>query len=64
METSDGKARLKTKFNKDLHANVVAAQYGWWQWCEALALPGLRSAVAQETFGFEKRFLEPFLGLV
>jgi anaerobic selenocysteine-containing dehydrogenase len=40
LETANGRVRLKAKFNQGLHAKVVATQYGWWQGCEALELPG------------------------
>lgn len=40
LETTTGKIRLEAKFNRGLHAKVVATQYGWWQGCEALGLPG------------------------
>ena len=35
-----GRVRLKAKCNPSLHPRVVATQYGWWQGCHALALPG------------------------
>ena len=34
------RVRLKAKFNKGFDAKVVATQYGWWQGCDALRLPG------------------------
>lgn len=40
LETTTGKIRLKAKFNRGLHAKVVATQYGWWQGCEELGIPG------------------------
>lgn len=40
LETTTGKIRLKAKFNSGLRLDVVASQYGWWQECEALGLPG------------------------
>jgi anaerobic selenocysteine-containing dehydrogenase len=40
LETTKGEVRLKARFNKFLHAKVVATQYGWWQGCEELGLPG------------------------
>jgi anaerobic selenocysteine-containing dehydrogenase len=40
LETATGKIRLKAKFNNGLRPEVVAMQYGWWQGCDALGLPG------------------------
>ena len=40
LETPMGAIRLKAKFNRDLHPKVVATQYGWWQDCKELQLPG------------------------
>ena len=35
-----GGIRLKAKLNSFLHPKVVATQYGWWQACNELGLPG------------------------
>jgi hypothetical protein len=35
-----GSIRLKAKLNSSLHPQVVATQYGWWQACNELGLPG------------------------
>ncbi len=40
LETATGSIRLKAKLNSSLHPNVVATQYGWWQACPELGLPG------------------------
>jgi anaerobic selenocysteine-containing dehydrogenase len=40
LETAVGGVRLKAKLNSFLHAKVVATQYGWWQPCNELGLPG------------------------
>jgi anaerobic selenocysteine-containing dehydrogenase len=40
LETHTGKIHLKARFNSGLKSEVVATQYGWWQGCEALRLPG------------------------
>jgi anaerobic selenocysteine-containing dehydrogenase len=40
LETAVGGVRLKAKLNSFLHPKVVATQYGWWQACSALELPG------------------------
>jgi anaerobic selenocysteine-containing dehydrogenase len=40
LQTANGEVRLKAKFNKFLHAKVVATQHGWWQGCADLGLPG------------------------
>jgi anaerobic selenocysteine-containing dehydrogenase len=40
LQTANGEVRLKAKFNKFLHAKVVATQHGWWQECADLGLPG------------------------
>ncbi len=40
LETPNGEIRLKAKLNASLHPKVVATQYGWWQECKELNLPG------------------------
>jgi anaerobic selenocysteine-containing dehydrogenase len=40
LETATGGIRLKAKLNSSLHPKVVATQYGWWQACPELGLPG------------------------
>jgi len=40
LETAMGGIRLKAKLNPSLHPKVVATQYGWWQDCKELGLPG------------------------
>jgi anaerobic selenocysteine-containing dehydrogenase len=40
LETANSAARFKAKFNSLLHPTVVTTQYGWWQSCETLGLPG------------------------
>jgi anaerobic selenocysteine-containing dehydrogenase len=40
LETPMLGIRLKAKLNACLHPNVVATQYGWWQDCKELGLPG------------------------
>jgi anaerobic selenocysteine-containing dehydrogenase len=40
LETPAGAIRLKAKLNPSLHPKVVATQYGWWQNCKELNLPG------------------------
>jgi len=40
LETATGAIRLKAKLNSSLHSKVVATQYGWWQACPELGLPG------------------------
>ena len=40
LETALGGVRLKAKLNSFLHPKVVATQYGWWQACKELGLPG------------------------
>ncbi len=46
LETAMGGIRLKAKLNPSLHPKVVATQYGWWQECKELGLPGY-DALAQ-----------------
>jgi anaerobic selenocysteine-containing dehydrogenase len=46
LETTMGGIRLKAKLNPSLHPKVVATQYGWWQDCKELGLPGY-DALAQ-----------------
>lgn len=40
LETPMGKIKLKAKLNISLHPRVVTTQYGWWQACQGLQLPG------------------------
>jgi anaerobic selenocysteine-containing dehydrogenase len=40
LETATGGIRLTAKLNASLHPKVVATQYGWWQACPELGLPG------------------------
>jgi anaerobic selenocysteine-containing dehydrogenase len=40
LETALGGVRLKARLNSSLYPKVVATQYGWWQACEELGLPG------------------------
>ena len=40
LETPHGRARMRVKLNKTLHAKVIRASYGWWQANVALGLPG------------------------
>jgi anaerobic selenocysteine-containing dehydrogenase/ferredoxin-NADP reductase len=40
LETLHGRARMRVKLNKTLHAKVVRASYGWWQANTKLGLPG------------------------
>ena len=40
LETALGSISLKAKLSDSLDPRVVATQYGWWQGCRGLALPG------------------------
>jgi len=40
LETAAGSVRLKARFKDALHPRVVATQYGWWQGCQEIGLPG------------------------
>jgi anaerobic selenocysteine-containing dehydrogenase len=40
LESALASVRMKAKFNGSLHPNVVVTQYGWWQECKELGLPG------------------------
>ena len=40
VETLSGKIRAQAKLKPSLAPDVVVAQHGWWQACEALGLPG------------------------
>jgi anaerobic selenocysteine-containing dehydrogenase len=40
VETPRGTMRARARLNKSLAPNVVCAQFGWWQACEPLGLPG------------------------
>ena len=39
IETPHGAMRARARFNGSLAREVVCAQFGWWQGCEALRLP-------------------------
>jgi anaerobic selenocysteine-containing dehydrogenase len=40
IETPRGAMRARARLNPTLAVEVVCAQFGWWQACEALGLPG------------------------
>lgn len=40
IRTSTGRMRARAMLNRDLDRGVVCAQYGWWEPCAALDLPG------------------------
>jgi anaerobic selenocysteine-containing dehydrogenase len=40
LETKMGQVQLTTKLNSFLDSRVVSMQYGWWQACRGLDLPG------------------------
>ena len=40
IRTPTGQVRARARFRESLAPDVVAAQHGWWQHCEALGLPG------------------------
>ncbi len=40
IRTPAGQVRARARFRESLAPDVVAAQHGWWQHCEALGLPG------------------------
>jgi anaerobic selenocysteine-containing dehydrogenase len=40
IETSRATMRARARLNTSLAPDVVCAQFGWWQACEALGLPG------------------------
>ncbi len=40
IRTPSGQVRARARFRESLAPDVVAAQHGWWQHCEALGLPG------------------------
>jgi anaerobic selenocysteine-containing dehydrogenase len=40
IETPNGAARARARFNAKLDPGVVCAQHGWWQACEELGLDG------------------------
>lgn len=40
IRTSVGQMRARARFNRELSPEVVCAQYGWWEPCEELGLPG------------------------
>jgi hypothetical protein len=43
IETFHGAMRARVRFNGNLAPDVVWAQFGWWQACEALRHPGHES---------------------
>jgi anaerobic selenocysteine-containing dehydrogenase len=40
VETVEGSVQARARFNPDLLPDVVCAQFGWWQSCPPLDLPG------------------------
>ncbi len=40
LETAVASVGFKAKFNSFLHPRVVSTQYGWWQECKVLGIPG------------------------
>ena len=40
IRTPSGEVRARARLRDTLAPDVVAAQHGWWQHCEALGLPG------------------------
>ena len=40
LETASGAIKIKAKLTSFLHPKVVTTQYGWWQECQELGLPG------------------------
>jgi anaerobic selenocysteine-containing dehydrogenase len=40
VETPRATMRARARLNRSLAADVVSAQFGWWQACEPLGLPG------------------------
>jgi len=40
VETANGSMHARARFNVDLLPDVVCAQFGWWQACPSLGLPG------------------------
>jgi anaerobic selenocysteine-containing dehydrogenase len=40
IESPHGRIRMKAQCNAHLHPGVVCTQYGWWQACVELGLPG------------------------
>ena len=44
VETAHGLMRARARFNPDLLPDVVCAQFGWWQACPSLDLPGYETS--------------------
>lgn len=44
VSTRIGRVRLKAKFNDSLHPKVLVADYGWWQACDDLGMPGYETS--------------------
>src|SRR5579884_288700 len=40
LETALGSVQVRARLNASLHPRVVCTQYGWWQGCRELDLPG------------------------
>ena len=40
IETPEGSARARAKYNDSLDPRVVVGEHGWWQACEAIGAPG------------------------
>jgi anaerobic selenocysteine-containing dehydrogenase len=42
VASASGRARFRVKVNAQMHAQTIVAEYGWWQACNELGLPGYR----------------------
>ena len=42
LVTAAGRARFRVRIGARMHPDTVVAEYGWWQACEELGLPGYR----------------------
>jgi anaerobic selenocysteine-containing dehydrogenase len=42
LVSASGRARFRVRINARMHPQTVVAEYGWWQACDELKLPGYR----------------------
>ncbi len=67
IETPQGRARARARFNDSLDPRVVCGQHGWWQACEEIGAPGY-DAFGEDTANFNllisAEFTDPISGSV
>ena len=67
IETPRGTMRARARLNNSLAPDVVCAQFGWWQACEPLGLPGYEAdgpASANYNALIDTEVVDPLSGTV